>query len=97
MSPKTKIKTKTVKYDQQGIDQLPNNQPVLYRIKTESGRMNYVGVAQKGRVRERISEHLEKIPGAKVQIEQFSSISDAKKKEINVIRRTQAKYNKQGK
>jgi len=89
--------TKTVKYNKQGINQLPNDQPVLYRIKTESGNMNYVGIAQKGRVRERISEHLDKIPGAKVQIEQFSNISDAQKKEVNVIRRTQAKYNKQGK
>jgi hypothetical protein len=91
------MSTRTVKYNKQGIDKLPNDKPVLYRIKTESGKMNYVGVAQRGRVRERISEHLEKIPGEKVQIEQFSSISDAQKKEINVIRRAQAKYNKQGK
>ncbi|MGB8991029.1 MAG: hypothetical protein WCD80_03140 [Desulfobaccales bacterium] len=91
------MSTRTVKYNKQSIEKLPNDKPVLYRIKTESGQMNYVGIAQRGRVRERISEHLEKIPGAKVQIEQFSSISDAQKKEINVIKRTQAKYNKQGK
>jgi hypothetical protein len=89
--------TKTVKYNKQGIDNLPNDKPVLYRIKTESGNMNYVGIAQKGRVKERISEHLGQIPGAKVQIEQFSSISEAQRKEVNVIKRTQAKYNKQGK
>ncbi len=96
MSTKT-VKTKTVKYDKQGIDQLPNDKPVVYRIKTESGNLNYVGVAQRGRVRERISEHLKEIPGAKVQVERFSSIKDAQKKEINVIRRAQAKYNKKGK
>jgi hypothetical protein len=90
-------KTKTVNYNEQGVGQLPNDKPVLYRIKNESGKMNYVGVAQKGRVRERISEHLGQVPGAKVQIERFSSIDEAKKKEVNVIRRTQAKYNKQGK
>lgn len=89
--------TKTVRYNKQGINQLPNDKPVLYRIKTESGNLNYVGIAQKGWVRERISEHLKEIPGAKVQIEQFSSIDDAQKKEINVIRRAQAKYHKQGK
>lgn len=89
--------TKTVNYNQQGIAQLPNDQPVLYRIKTESGRMNYVGVAQKGYVRERISGHLDKVPGAKVQIEQFSNLKDAMKKEIRVIRRAQAKYDRQGK
>ena len=43
--------TKTVKYNRQGIEQLPNDQPVLYRIKTESGKLNYVGIAQGGRVR----------------------------------------------
>jgi len=89
--------TKTVKYSKKGIDQLPNDKPVLYRIKTEAGKMNYVGVAQRGRVRERLSEHLGQIPGAKVHVEQFSSIADAQKKEVNVIKRTQAKYNKQGK
>jgi len=89
--------TKTVKYNKQAINQLPNDQPVLYRIKTESGKMNYVGVAQKGWVRERISEHLGKIPGAKVQIEQFGNIKEAMKKEINVIRRARAKYHRQGK
>ncbi len=91
------MSTKTVKYNKQGIEKLPNDKPVLYRIKTESGNMNYVGIAQKGRVRERLTEHLGQIPGAKVQIEQFNSIKDAQKKEVNVIRRTQAKYNKQGK
>jgi dihydroorotate dehydrogenase len=89
--------TKTVKYNKQGINQLPNDKPVLYRIKTESGILNYVGIAERGRVRERISEHLKEIPGAKVQIEQFSIINDAGKKEINVIRRTVAKLNKPGK
>lgn len=89
--------TKKVKYNKQSIAQLPNDKPVLYRIETESGNPRYVGVAQRGRVQEIISEHLGKIPGATVRIEQFDSIGDAQKKEVNVIRRTQAKYNKQGK
>ena len=40
---------------------------------------------------------LSQISGAKVQIEQFSRISEAQKQEVSVIRKTQAKYNKQGK
>jgi hypothetical protein len=88
---------KKVNFNKGGIGQLPNDKPVLYRIKTGAGNENYVGVAQKGRVQERITEHLGKIPGATVQIEQFSSISDAEKKEVNVIKRSQPKYNKQGK
>ncbi len=89
--------TKTVKYNKQGIEKLPNDKPVLYRIETEAGRPNYIGIAQRGRVRERLSEHLGEIPGATVRIEQFNDIKNAQKKEINVIRRAQAKYNKQGK
>lgn len=88
---------KKVKYNQQSIAQLPNDKPVLYRIETESGNPRYIGVAQRGRVREIISEHLGTIPGATVSIEQFDNLKDAQKKEINVIRRTQAKYHKQGK
>jgi hypothetical protein len=91
------MSTRTVKYNKQGIEKLPNDKPVLYRILTDTGNPNYVGIAQRGRVQERIREHLGQIPGAKIKIEQFSSISEAQKKEINVIRRTQAKYNKQGK
>jgi hypothetical protein len=89
--------TKTVKYNRQGIEKLPNDQPVLYRIIDESGSMNYVGVAQKGYVRERLAGHLGKIPGVKVQIEQFVNLEDAMKKEINVIRRAKVRYGKEGK
>ena len=85
--------TKKVKFNKDGISQLPNNKPVLYKIKTDGGSLNYTGIAQRGRVRERISEHLGEIPGTKVQIEQFSSINDARKKEANVIKGSKPKYN----
>lgn len=85
-----------MKYNKTGIEQLPNDKPILYRIETEGGNPNYVGVAKRGRVRKRIAEHLDEIPGATVTIEQFSKIRDARKKEANVIRRNQPKYNKQG-
>ncbi len=89
--------TKKVKYKPEGIEKLPNDKPALYRIETEGGKLNYAGTAKRGRVRERIAEHLEEIPGATVQIEQFSSIGEAEKKETNVINRNQPKYNQQGK
>ena len=88
---------KKVRYNKTEVEQLSNDKPVLYRIETEGGNLNYVGVAKRGRVRKRISEHFGEIPGATVKVEQFSSIEDAKKKEANVIRRNQPKYNKQGK
>lgn len=89
--------TKKVKYSSGGIEKLPNDKPVLYRIETETGKLNYAGTAQRGRVRDRIEEHIGQIPGASVRIEQFNSIDDAKEKEANVIRRSQPKYNKQDK
>jgi excinuclease UvrABC nuclease subunit len=89
---------KTVNYNKSGVEKLPDNKPVVYRIQTIGGKSNYVGVAKKGRVQDRISEHLEdgKIPGAKVQIEQMTSIDAAKEKEENIISRTEPKYNEQG-
>lgn len=89
--------TKKVNYNKSGIQKLPNDKPILYQIETESGRSNYVGTAQRGRVQDRIEEHLGKIPGATVRIEQFGSIKEAREKESRVIKRNQPKYNEQGK
>ena len=89
---------KTVKFNQTGANQLPKDKPVVYKIQTPRGRTNYVGIAQRGRVAERIQEHLaeKRIPGAKVQIEQMPSIAEAREKEKNIIARTDPKYNRQG-
>ncbi len=46
---------KTVKFSEEGILNLPNDKPALYKILTPNGNNNYTGVAQRGRVRERIS------------------------------------------
>ena len=88
---------KKTNYNQSSIDKLPNDKPALYRIETKSGNLNYAGIAKKGRVSERIKEHLGEIPGAIVSIEQFDSIADARSKEKNVISRNRPKYNKQDK
>jgi hypothetical protein len=89
--------TKKVKFNKTGIEDLPINKPVLYRIESEKGNLNYAGIAQRGQAQKRISDHLGEIPGATVKIEQFSSITEARTKEANVIKRNQPKYNKQGK
>lgn len=41
---------KTVSYNQGGAAKLPNDKPAVYRIQTEGGKTNYVGVAKRGRV-----------------------------------------------
>lgn len=95
------MSSKTVKFNKQGISGLPNNKPVVYKIQTGSGANNYTGIAQRGRVQERIAEHLsgskDPIPGVKVQIEQMSSIANARVKESRIISRSKPKHNKQGK
>jgi len=92
---------KTVSFNKTGIEQLPNDKPVVYKILTSSGKNNYTGIAQRGRIQERLQEHLsdgkDSVPGTKVQIEQMKSIDDAKEKEENIISRTKPKYNEQGK
>lgn len=93
------MEKKTVKFTHGGAEQIPNNRPVVYKIQTEGGKTNYVGVAKRGRAGERIKEHLNagEITGHKVQIEQMSSIEEAKEKEKRIISRSKPKYNEQGK
>ncbi len=92
---------KTVNNNKTSIGKLPNSKPVMYKIKTEAGKVNYVGVAKKGRVQERLEEHLpggkDYVPGAKIQIEQSGSIAEARKMEAAAIKRIQPKHNEQGK
>ena len=92
---------KTVPFNQKGIEKLPDDKPVLYRILTEGGKTNYAGVAKRGRVQERLEEHLpagkDPIPGAKVQIEQVPSIREAESKEARVISRSKPPHNEKGK
>ncbi len=89
---------KTVNNNKTSISKLPNDKPAVYKIKTKGGNVNYVGVAKKGRVQERIEEHLpggkDFVPGAKVQIEQFGSIAEARKKETAAIESIRPKHNK---
>lgn len=92
---------KTVDFNKTGISKLPDDKPALYKIQTDGGKTNYVGIAQRERVQKRIVEHLadakDLVPGAKVQIEQMKSIDDARAKETRVIARSKPKYNDQGK
>jgi predicted GIY-YIG superfamily endonuclease len=92
---------KTVKFNESGIAKLPNEKPVVYRIFTPGGSNNYTGVAKRGRVQERLEEHLagrkESIPGAKVQIEQMPTIQEAMERERRIIARSKPRYNEKGK
>lgn len=92
---------KTVGFNKSGIEKLPNDRSAVYRIQTDSGKTNYIGMAKRGRVRERLIEHLpggkDYVPGSKVQIQQTSSVEAARSTESLAISRTKPKYNDQGK
>jgi hypothetical protein len=92
---------KTVQFGEAGIEKLPDDKPVVYKILTSGGTNNYTGVAKRGRVQERLQEHLpggkERIPGAKVQIEQMAGIGVAEAKEARIISRSKPRYNDKGK
>jgi len=95
-------KRKTVKFTEVGLAKLPDNKPAVYKIFNQEGNNVYTGVAKRGRVEERLKEHLpggtDPISGgAKVQIQQKSSIADAQKTEAAIIARSKPRHNKQGK
>jgi hypothetical protein len=92
---------KTVSFTKGGISKLAQNRPVTYEIKTDGGRTNYVGVAKRNRVLERLEEHLPRgkdpAPGSKVTIQQHTGIDVAKRVEARKIVEKQPPHNKQGK
>jgi len=90
------------KFNKTNIKSIPEEKPILYRLQNSAGNELYDGVAKKGRVQERLEEHLnlkkEKIPGAtKVKFAQFSSIEKAKNAEKQLIKKLEPKFNEQNK
>lgn len=90
-----------IPFTRSGIDSLPDDKPVNYTIETEGGRPNYHGVAQRGRVHDRLAEHLpgakDAVPGAMVSIQPAPSIDKARTIERARIAEDKPRYNKQGK
>ena len=82
------------------IDKIPANKPIIYKIKNLAGNNVYTGIAKKGRVPERLKEHLpggkDAIPGAKTfSTKQKLSTESAKREEKRIIKDEDPKYNKQ--
>ena len=80
---------KKVNFNKTGISQIPDNKPVVYTIETASGNPIYIGSAKRSRVQERLTEHLNEIPGKTFRIRQFQSIADAQESELRMIKRNE--------
>lgn len=93
---------KSSRFDTEGIEGLAKDKPIVYKIENSDGKNIYTGTAKRGRVEERLKEHLPggKDPiqgGAKVKIQQKSSIDEALKSESRIIKQQKPPQNKQGK
>ncbi len=95
-------KRKSGSFTQEGIESLSKDKPVVYKIENSKGKNIYTGIAKRGRVEERLKEHLPGGPdpvrgGVKVKIIQKNSIDDALKSEARIIRQQQPPQNKKDK
>ena len=93
---------KKARFSKASIEALAQDKPVVYKIRNRNGTITYAGVAKKGRVADRLKEHLpggpDPIPGAaSVEIRQMSSIAEARDAEARSIKRSQPRHNKVGK
>jgi predicted GIY-YIG superfamily endonuclease len=93
---------KSAAFDKKGIESLSKDKPIVYQILNEKNKNVYTGSAKRGRVEERLKEHLPSGSdpirgGAKVKIQQKKSIDDAQKSEDRIIKKDKPAQNKRGK
>ena len=96
------VKKKSSDFNKEGIESLARDKPVVYKILNKNDKNIYTGVAKRGRVDDRLKEHLPngKDPirgGKKVVIDQKRSIDEARKTEARIIKKVQPAQNKKGK
>lgn len=80
------------------LDKIPDDKPVVYKLLNAKGKNIYTGIAKRGRIRERFTEHLpgaqDAVPGVKFfQIKQMKSIDQAKMEEKRIIKLEKPKFN----
>lgn len=93
---------KKASFSKTGIEALAQDKPVVYKIRNRAGTNTYTGSAKKGRVAERLGEHLpgrqDHIPGAAtVEITQYNTIAEARAAETRSIKSSKPKHNTAGK
>lgn len=82
------------KFNKKAVKNTDNDKPVVYTLKKAGGPI-YVGTAKRGRVQDRLSEHLGEIPATNFSTRSYDSISEAREAEERKIKREKPKYNDQ--
>jgi predicted GIY-YIG superfamily endonuclease len=87
-------------FNKTNIAKVPKDKAIVYKITNSKGENLYTGVAGRGRVQPRLTEHLEKkgekIPGGtKFKIAQVKDKPRALKVEKQIIKKEDPKFNEQ--
>jgi excinuclease UvrABC nuclease subunit len=97
------VTKKTTPFTKTDTNKIPSKKPGVYDIKNKEGDSQYIGMAKKGRMQERVKEHLPtstKDPvksGSKVEITTTKTKEAALKKERLLIKSKRPPQNKIGK
>jgi hypothetical protein len=96
-SSKNAVQRKQINYTSAEVSRLADTRPAVYAIQTTKGRVNYVGFAESGRLRELISRHLndkpKRIRGDRITILEFSSEDEARRAAKLAIEEYSPAYN----
>jgi len=84
------------RFNQKAIGSVNNDRPVVYTLK-RGGDPIYVGMAKRGRVQDRLAEHLGEIPATEFSTRSYDSIAEARVAEERKIKRERPRYNDQHK
>jgi predicted GIY-YIG superfamily endonuclease len=81
------------------IESVTNDKPIVYKLLNSKDINIYTGIAKRGRVEERLKEHLpngpDHIKGAKsFQIKKMDHIENARNEEKKIIKTETPKFNK---
>lgn len=90
------------KITQISLKKVPKDKPIVYGIFTDSGKLQKVGRAKRGRAPQRIKESTQEIKEAKREAKKFAiipttTVEEAKKLETLLIKKRKPPFNKEKK
>jgi translation initiation factor 1 (eIF-1/SUI1) len=94
----TELRSNTVALTEDGINQVPRNKAIVYKIKDQNSHIIYSGIAKRGKVISSLKEHCAtggnpKAGGIKVQIHQKKTIAPAMRAESKFVNEEKPIYN----